>query len=37
MITTIYHILGYGADTRAQDLFGRPIDIIRGKPVLRLF
>jgi hypothetical protein len=37
LIATIYHVLGYGAQTRVVDMFGRPIDIIRGKPVLGLF
>jgi hypothetical protein len=36
-IATIYHVLGYGAETRVVDMLGRPIDVIRGKPVLELF
>jgi hypothetical protein len=37
LIATIYHVLGYGEQTRVVDMFGRPLDIIRGKPVQGLF
>jgi hypothetical protein len=37
LVATIYHVLGYGSETRVVDMFGRPIDIIVGKPVLGLF
>lgn len=34
---TMYHALGYGADTRVTDPTGRPHYIVQGKPVLDLF
>jgi hypothetical protein len=37
LIATIYHVLGYEGETRVVDMFGRPFDVIRGKPVLELF
>jgi uncharacterized protein (DUF1501 family) len=37
LIATIYHVLGYGGERRVVDMLGRPIDVIRGKPVLGLF
>jgi hypothetical protein len=36
LIATIYHIMGYGAEMRVVDMLGRPIDILRGKPVAGL-
>jgi uncharacterized protein (DUF1501 family) len=36
-VATIYHALGYGAETRVIDPFGRPHFIVQGKPVLGLF
>jgi hypothetical protein len=37
LIATIYHVPGCGGERRVVDMFGRPIDVIRGKPVLGLF
>jgi hypothetical protein len=37
LIATIYHVLECGTEMRVVDMLGRPIDIIRGKPVLGLF
>lgn len=36
-VATIYHALGYGADTRVQDPTGRPHFVIQGRPLLELF
>jgi hypothetical protein len=36
LIATVYHALGHGPETRAVDMFGRPLDVIRGKPVAGL-
>ena len=36
-VATMYHALGYGADTRVTDPIGRPHFIVQGKPVLVLF
>ena len=36
-VATIYHALGYGAETRVTDRFGRPHYIVQGKPVRELF
>ncbi len=36
-VATIYHALGFGADTRVTDPIGRPHFIVEGKPVLELF
>jgi hypothetical protein len=36
LIATLYHVLGYERGTRVVDLFGRPIDIVRGTPVAGL-
>jgi hypothetical protein len=36
LIATIYHVLGCGAEMRVVDMFGRPTDVIRGKPVYSL-
>jgi len=37
LVATIYDVLGYGQETRVTDMFDRPLDIIRGKPVRGLF
>jgi hypothetical protein len=37
LVATIYHVLGFDAEMRVVDMFNRPIDIIRGKPVTALF
>jgi hypothetical protein len=36
-VATIYHALGYGADTAVTDPTGRPHFVVQGKPVLELF
>ena len=36
-VATIYHALGYGAETHVTDRFGRPHYIVQGKPVRELF
>jgi len=36
-VATIYHALGYSADTRVTDMLGRPHYIVQGKPVRELF
>jgi uncharacterized protein (DUF1501 family) len=36
-VATIYHALGYGAETRVTDPLGRPHYIVQGKPVRELF
>lgn len=36
-VATIYHALGYGADTHVADSLGRTHSVVRGKPVLELF
>ncbi len=36
-VATIYHALGYGAETRVTDPLGRPHYIVQGKPVSELF
>jgi hypothetical protein len=36
-VATIYHALGYGAETHVTDRFGRPHLIVQGKPVRELF
>jgi hypothetical protein len=36
-VATIYHALGFGADTRVTDPIGRPHFIVEGRPVLELF
>ncbi len=36
-VATIYHALGYGAETRVTDPLGRPHHIMQGKPVRELF
>ncbi len=36
-VATIYHALGYGAETRVTDLLGRPHCIVQGEPVRELF
>ena len=36
-VATIYHALGYDADTEVVDAFGRPHHIVAGRPVLALF
>ena len=36
-VATIYHALGYGAETQVVDVLGRPHYIVAGKPVLGLF
>jgi hypothetical protein len=36
-VATIYHALGYGADSHVTDRFGRPHLIVQGKPVRELF
>jgi hypothetical protein len=37
VVATIYHALGYGAETRVTDPLGRPHCIEQGKPVRELF
>ena len=36
-VATIYHALGYGAETSVTDPLGRPHHIVQGKPVRQLF
>lgn len=36
-VATIYHAMGFDADTRVTDPLGRPHYIVQGKPVLELF
>jgi hypothetical protein len=36
-VATIYHALGYGAETRVTDPLGRPHYIVQGNPVRELF
>jgi hypothetical protein len=36
-VATIYHALGYGAETSVTDPLGRPHHIVQGKPVRELF
>ena len=36
-VASIYHALGYGADTRVVDPTGRPHFIVQGRPVHELF
>jgi hypothetical protein len=36
-VATIYHALGYGAETSVVDPLGRPHHVVQGKPVLELF
>jgi uncharacterized protein (DUF1501 family) len=36
-VSTIYHALGCGAETRVTDPLGRPHYIVQGKPVRELF
>jgi hypothetical protein len=36
-VATIYHALGYGAETRVTDPLGRPHHFVQGKPVRELF
>jgi uncharacterized protein (DUF1501 family) len=36
-VATMYHALGYGAETRVVDPTGRPHFVVQGKPVRELF
>lgn len=36
-VATIYHALGYGADTTVVDAFNRPHHILAGRPLVELF
>jgi len=36
-VATIYHALGYDADTQVIDSLGRPQHIVAGRPLLNLF
>jgi hypothetical protein len=36
-VATMYHALGFGADTRVTDPVGRPHYVVEGKPLLELF
>ncbi len=36
-VASMYHALGYGADTHVTDPTGRPHFIVQGKPVLEIF
>lgn len=36
-VATIYHALGYDADTQVVDALGRPQHIVAGRPLLSLF
>lgn len=36
-VATIYHALGYDAETEVVDQFGRPHRIVAGRPLLNLF
>jgi uncharacterized protein (DUF1501 family) len=36
-VATIYHALGFGADTHVVDPVGRPHYIVQGSPVRNLF
>ncbi len=36
-VATMYHALGFGADTRVTDPVGRPHYVVQGRPVLELF
>jgi uncharacterized protein (DUF1501 family) len=36
-VATIYHALGYGADTTVVDALNRPHHILAGRPLLELF
>jgi uncharacterized protein (DUF1501 family) len=36
-VATIYHALGYDADTQVVDALGRPQHIVAGRPVLSIF